>query len=432
MKNFKKLENSKVSFDVKIPKDTLEKFKQKYAKEYSSKNPIKGFRAGKAPVEKVIEEAGREKFYENVADMAVREVYVKTVMDNDIQAIGSPEIKLQKFDIDKEEIEFASTVAVFPEIDMPDIKKLDIEKPDLSKIKATEKEVNNTLEKLQESRAKLITVQRESKKGDRVEVDFQLLRDKVPYEGGSSKSHPLVLGAKDSKFIPGFEDNLIGLKAGETKNFKLKFPKKYHDKNLADQEGEFEIKMNLVQERQLPELNDTFAKNIGKFKDAKDMKKQVKENIRQEKEKKEISKALDNALLKIIDETKIEIPEVMVKEEIEKMTQELEQNVMQMGLTLDQYLTQIKKSKEDIQKEWKNDAKKRITAAMILKKITEDNNLKPTQEELENRIKLMQLQNPALKDDQHKDHLNSYANHIILNEKALDWLKKEALGIKIK
>ncbi|MBD3300216.1 MAG: trigger factor [Candidatus Moranbacteria bacterium] len=427
MIKIEKQPKSKVKFKVKVSKDDIEKYKEMTAKDYSTQNPIKGFRPGKAPVEKVKEEMGQQKFMEKVLDSAIQKEYVKTILNNEIKAIGTPKIDLGKnFSGIDNEFDFEVEVAVFPKLKMPDLKEIKFEKPSLNKIKIESKEIDDVLERIRESRVKLVTVKRPAKKGDRVEIDFKIFLNKVPYENGSAKDFPVTIGKSKDQLVPGFEDKLIGMKENETKKFKLKFPPKYHDKNLADKEVEFEVLMKLVQERQLPKLEDNFAKEIGQYKSLQDLKDHIKENLKQEKERKTINQSLDKALNQIIEKVKTEIPQAMIDEEKQKMYNELTANVKQMGLDMPDYFKHIKKTKEEIFKEWEQDAQKRIKGALILKEIAALNKLNPKRMEIAQKMELIKTQNPDLKDER---YLKDYAKMLVKNQMAIDWIKKELLGL---
>jgi len=323
----------------------LRKYIKKAAKNYSTKNSIKGFRPGKAPYKKVEQEIGREKLFQQGYEVAIREKLTDAIIEHKIASIGNPSISLKQAKLD-EDLIFEAILSVFPKIKLCNIKEIKVKKPDLKKAKPETKEVETQIDRMRKMRAKLITVNRACKKEDRVEVDFKLFMGGVPVEGGTSKNHPIVLGENEKAFIPGFEDNIIGMKKDDKKKFKLKFPDKYHDKTLEGKEGEFDVKMKLVQVQELPELNDDFVKGLGKFKDTADFKTKIQENIKKEKESKLIAASLDELMLKIIKGSKINIPDVLINQEKNQMLRELETNVSNMGLNLDDYLTQIKTTKE--------------------------------------------------------------------------------------
>jgi trigger factor len=317
----KDLPQSEIILEINISKQELASFAKKAALIYSKKNPLPGFRPGKATVEAVKKVAGEEGFKKEVLETAINKTFLAALLEKKLDIFGSPKIDVKENSPETGLI-YEARISVFPEITLPDLKKLKFKKPNLEEIKITEEETTKVLDHLRKSRAKTVTVNREAKKGDLVEINFKLSFSGVPVEGGSSMNHPLVIG--EEKFIPGFEDQLIGLKAEEKKNFSLDFPKDYYDDNLKGKKGEFEILMKLVQEQELPEVTDDFAKGLGRFTSAENLRESLRNNLRNEKEAKMIHESLEDLIKTIAEETKTEIPNVFVEEEKNKMLSELE------------------------------------------------------------------------------------------------------------
>jgi len=305
----------------------------------------------------------------------------------------------------------------------------------MPEIKIEEKEIQKTIDNLLSMRAKEAAVTREAKKGDRCELDFETFIDNVAIEGGQAKKYSLELGK--SQMIPGFEENLVGKKAGEDFEFDLRFPKDYHNKGVADKIAHFKIKMHTVFERTLPEVNDEFAKGLG-FKSLEMFKKHLKTNIRQEKEQNEQAKKDKEIIDLIMSKSKFgDIPEALLNSEIDKMIMELKDNVSKQGLVFEDYLKHLKKSEAELKIDFAGDALKRIEAALIIRKIAENEKIEATAEEIDQEVersiamyKLQQVPEPELKkiekqlrSEQYRDYVSS----LLRNRKTIELLRAEII-----
>jgi trigger factor len=425
----KDLPQSEIILEINISKQELASFAKKAALIYSKKNPLPGFRPGKATVEAVKKVAGEEGFKKEVLETAINKTFLAALLEKKLDIFGSPKIDVKENSPETGLI-YEARISVFPEITLPDLKKLKFKKPNLEEIKITEEETTKVLDHLRKSRAKTVTVNREAKKGDLVEINFKLSFSGVPVEGGSSMNHPLVIG--EEKFIPGFEDQLIGLKAEEKKNFSLDFPKDYYDDNLKGKKGEFEILMKLVQEQELPEVTDDFAKGLGRFTSAENLRESLRNNLRNEKEAKMIHESLEDLIKTIAEETKTEIPNVFVEEEKNKMLSELENQLTHMGLSLETYLEKVKTTKKALLGDWHDDAKKRVKTELALMTIGKEKEISATKEEIEKETeKLLNefRQSGAETKDIDPERVKAYAENFLSKQKVIAWLKKEFLEV---
>lgn len=382
-----KLKGSEVKISVVIPKEGFAKYFDAAAKSLASEMKVDGFRNGKVPVDMVEKTVGAEKLVYEAAQEAVREAYINAVLDNKVDAIGEPKIDIKKI-AKGNNFEFTATVGVLPEMELGDWKK-DVAKINKEfakkEVKVEEKEVDHEVEYLATQRANVVTVNREVKKGDQVEIDFDVFLDNVAIENGSSKKHVMVVG--DGKFIPGFEDNLIGMKAGEEKTFKLNFPKEYHAKHLAGKEHEFQVKVNLVQEKQVAKIDDEFAKTVGKFKSLKELKDNIKKGIDEEKKRKQGDEHKKAIIEAIIETVSVEIPKALLEREVDVMMGELEADISRMGLDKEGYLKQVKMTEEKMKEGWEKDAApKRVKAALILRELAEQEKIVPDTKEIEEKV----------------------------------------------
>lgn len=425
----KELPESQIELFISLPAAEFKTFTQKAAQKISKTKSIPGFRPGKATPEAVESKVGLETLIQEAAELAVKESYLAALLQEKLLAVGPPQIEVKKIGKGAD-LEFQATVAIFPKMQLCDLSQIKVEKPDLKKIKADPKKIEQTLENLRKMRAKLTTVKRAAQKGDRVEIDFKLSLAGVPQENGESKNHPLVIG--ENRFIPGFEEELIGLKEGEEKSFKLRFPKTYHAQNLQDKEGEFLVKMKLVQEQELPELNDELAKNLGHFKSLEEFKKNLEDNQLMEQKLALIDKSLTTLLETIAEKSLATIPAIMIEDEKKKMLEELRHNVSHLGISFEQYLEQIKKTQEDLLKSWDEGAKKRLLVSLALQEIAQKKDIKAEEKEVEARLhQLIHEMGASPEELKNIDpqNIQRYAQSLIVNDKVIAYLKKEFLGV---
>jgi trigger factor len=424
----KKLPKSQIGFELVVPWKNWEKYLDQSAEELSKEIKISGFRPGKAPRNLVEQKIGKANILSDAAEKAVKKSYVDYVFKKKIEAIGNPKVEIKEIEEGKD-LKFDIIVSVMPEIQVSgdykkDVKKINEEfgKKDA---KIEEKDIDIEIEKLANSRVKLVTVMREAKNNDSVEIDFEVLVGGVPIENGTSKKHPMIIGK--GVFIPGFEENLIGMREGEEKEFELAFPESYHKKDLAGKPAIFKVKMNLVQERQTPEINDDFAKSLGSFSDLTALRKNMKEGLEHEKEHKMKEDRRAEFIEAIIKNSKTDLPDILIEEELEKMIQEFEYQISPMGMTIDQYLENIKKDKTELKKDWVAQAKKRVISALALKQIVKDEDIKIDSKEIEAEInKTMQYYKNVKDIEKNLDmeRLYQYSKGVLENEKVFEVLEK--------
>ena len=382
----KKLDDSRIEIKNSVTWDNWKGLLDEAVKEASKEMKIEGFRPGKAPRKIVEKKIGKDMLFNSAAEKAISKNYPETLEKESIKAIGSPQIKVNVLEEGKA-LEYSVITAVMPEVKLGSWKN-EVERVNKDfakkKIEITNEELDSELKKLANSRVKMITVKREAKKGDAAQVDFKVLRNDVPIEGGTATNHNLVLG--NNVFIPGFEDNVIGMKEGDIKEFDLKFPDKYHEKSLAGQNAHFEVKMKLVQKREVPEVNDDFAKSLGEFKNIEELRKNIKGGLTKEKEMKTKEERRGEITEKLIEKTEVDLPEILIHEELHKMTHELEAQIQQMGMQLDQYLEKMRKTREDLEKDWKPQAEKRLKAALALEQVAKDREINVDSEKIEGEM----------------------------------------------
>jgi len=382
---------------------------------------VAGFRPGKAPKNAVEKEVGSERFESEVLDIILPETYYEAITQEKLDVVGAPEVKVLKF-VPTDGLTYEATVEIMPSIKVPDLTKISVKR---EKVATTKKEVEEVLNDLAKQLQKYEKVDRVAKKGDRVEINFEGFLKGLPFEGGKSENHPLVLGS--GSFIPGFEEQLEGTKADQEKEIEVTFPADYHSENLKGEKVTFKVKVLQVEEIILPEMTDDFAKQIGAFKDLDALKADIEKQLVFTKETEQRRKVEDEVLEKIAAKVKFLVPESLVTQEQHRLLHEAENNLAQQGIQLPQYLEMIKKTKEELEAEMKPEAEKRVRIGMILTQIAKNGDYKASEKEIKETIEKRLANVP---EEQSTEARNYYESHEgthqlennIVGTKVLDYL----------
>ena len=422
----KDLEKSEIELKVTVPWSEWEKHIDEAASVLSQDLKVPGFRKGKIPRNIVEQKIPKAAILEEAANRAVQKTYSEAITEKKLNVIGSPKAEVLKI-AEGNDLEYRVTTAVVPVARMGswkgDIKKIN-KKYAASTVAVSDEEVEKEIEQIAASRVQLVEVDREARDGDSVLIDFTVKQSGVPIERGTSKNHPLILG--HGVFIPGFEEQVMGMRAGKEKSFDLNFPEEYHEKNLAGKPATFEVKLNTVQERKTPEISDAFAKSLGEFEDLAALKKSVRGGMLEEKVKAEAEKKRGEFIEAIVKATKTVLPEVLVHEELHRMLGEFEMQIGGMGMTLDAYFAQIQKTREEIEEEWRPQAEKRIMAALALEEIATQESIEIPSEEIEAEMNKVMAQYKNIKDAEKNVDLGklyTYIKGTKQNEKVFELLE---------
>lgn len=383
---------------------------------------IPGFRKGKAPFKIVERYYGDEVFYQDAFNKLVPEVYEKELKDAKIEAVSNPKLDVVQMEKGKDLI-FTAIISTKPEVKLGKYKGIDLKKVEY---KVTDETINEEIKKMQDKNSRMVSIDnREAKKDDTVTIDFDGSVDGVPFEGGKSENYDLVIGS--NSFIPGFEDQVIGMKLGEEKDIKVKFPKDYFEKKLADKDAIFKVKVNGIKEKQLPELDDEFAKDVSEFDTLVDLKKDIKSKKNKENEHRAKHEIEDNAIDIVCENTKINIPEGMIELEIDNMIENTNQRLQYQGISIDQYLKMIGKTLQDLRSELKNDAEKSVKRRLVLDQIIADEKItfddKFIKEKLEEAAKQY---NQKVEDLEKNEDFKHYLEETSKSQQAIDFIIKNA------
>ena len=384
----KKLSDTNVCLTITLGADELNAAEQVALTKMARDLKVPGFRKGKVPVSVAAKHVNPMALQEQVLDNALSKAVAEAFMNEKLQALERPSVEVKKF-VPNQEVEFTAEATVVPPVKLGDYKKLKA-KPQAVKVEA--KDVDEIIERMQQNFVEKSEVERAAREGDEAIIDFVGKKDGVAFDGGSAKDFALKLGG--GQFIPGFEEGVVGHKAGETFDLDLEFPKDYHAENLAGAKVVFSVTLHKVNELKLPELNDEFAAKCGPFTDVKELKADIKREITAQKEREAKEKLKDELVAELADSSKVALPELLIDDQLRSIEQDLMQNLSYRGLTMDSYLkAQGFKDKADWQKkEARPAAEKRVKAGLVLAELSKELGVEVSREELDAQISTFKQQ----------------------------------------
>lgn len=379
-----KMEKNMAKLTIEVSAEDLDKAMQNAYQKAKGKIAIPGFRKGKAPRKMIEQMYGKGIFLEDAANALIPEHYSKALEECDLEIVSQPEIDVVQAEPGKAFI-FTAEVAVKPEVTLGDYKGLEVPK---SEVEVTDEDVDAEIKKEQEKNSRTVTVEdRGAENGDITTIDFEGFVDGVAFEGGKGTDYPLTLGS--GSFIPGFEDQLVGAKAGDHVEVNVTFPEEYQAAELAGKAAVFQCDVKKVEAKELPELDDDFAQDVSEFDTLAEYKEDIKKNLTDKKEK-EARAAKENAAVdKAIENAQMEIPDAMVDTQVRQMINDFASRMQSQGLTMEQYFQFTGMTVEKMQEEMKPQALKRIQTRLVLEKIAEVENIQPTEEEVNEEISKM-------------------------------------------
>ncbi len=380
---------------------------------------VAGFREGKAPLAIIEKNIDQNLLQGDFLDEAMTQLYAKATVDENIRPVTRPQVTVKKF-VPYSSLEFDVTTNIIGPIKLPDYKKITVTR---DSVKVLAKDVNDVLESLQARLAEKKQIDRAAKTDDEVVIDFSGVDSKKqPIEGADGKDYPLVLGS--NAFIPGFEDNVSGMKAGDEKSFDLTFPKDYGVSDLAGKKVTFTVTAKQVNELQKPEVDEAFVAKVGPFSSVDELKEDIKKQLSAEREREVIEKQQNELLKKISDKTTVEIPEALIEQQVVYNLDEVRRNLTYRGQTYEEYLKALGKSEEEYKKELAEPAHEQIKASLILSEIAEKENLSIQPEELDLRIQLLkgQYQDPQMQSELVKPENRRDIASRMLSEKVVNFL----------
>ena len=383
---------------------------------------IPGFRKGKAPIKMVEKQYGVQIFYEDAFNEVAPIAMEEAVKENNLEVVSRPEIDIKQMEKGKDLI-FTATVQTKPEVKLGKYKGIEIKKIEY---KVEDKDIEHELGHMQERNARLVTVEdRPVQKDDTAVIDFEGFVDGVAFEGGKAENHELVIGS--NTFIPGFEDQIIGMKTGEEKDINVKFPDEYFSKDLAGKDATFKVKLNEIKVKEMPNLDDEFAKDVSEFDTLEELKKSIQEKLEEENKTREKHETEDNAIQAVCDGVEVEIPNGMIEMEIDNAVRDIETRLSYQGMKLEQYLQMMGKTMSEFRKEYEEQAQKSVKTRLVLEAVAQDAKIEVTEEEINAKLKEM-AEKYNKKEDELKDNeqLKNYIKENLKAEKTVNYIVENA------
>ena len=384
---------------------------------------IPGFRKGKAPMQIVEKYYGKEIFYEDAFNEVAGEALDEAVKENKLEVVSRPDIEVEQIEKGKD-LKFSAIMQTKPEAEVSKYKGIEIKKVEYN---VTDEDINHELGHMQEHNSRLISIEdRPVESGDIATIDFEGFVDGKAFEGGKAENHDLEIGS--NTFIPGFEDQIIGMKIDEEKDVVVKFPEEYFSKDLAGKDAVFKVKVHEIKKKELPKLDDEFAKDVSEFDTLKELKADIK--AKQEKQNEERAKyETQEAVVKALCENvKVQIPSGMVEMEVDNMLRDIEQRLSYQGLKLEQYLQMMGKTMEDMRKEYEPQAINGIKSRLALEAVIKAEKIEATDKEIDEKMKEM-AKNYGKENDEEflkNENVRNYIKEGLESEKAIDFLVKNA------
>ena len=380
---------------IKIEGEQWKKCLDKALKEATKNVKIDGFRKGKAPKDTVIKKYGQGNIWIDAADLCVQDAYRQMLDEKkDLEIVARPDGTISA--VNDDYVEFTFTLTLKPEVKLGKYKGIKIEK---DKVKVTDKEIEDSLNSMRQRFAEVVTKDGQVEENDTVIIDFEGFKDGEPFAGGKGENYSLTIGS--NTFIPGFEEQIIGMKKGEEKEIVVTFPDDYHAEELKGQPAIFKVKLHEIKETKLPELNEEFFEDLDYegVKDEASLKKVLKDNILARKEREADNKYLDQLLDECIKNMEVDIPHIMIHEEIDRMLAQYEENLKMQGLTLEQFYQFTNSDEEALKDQMHEEAEKRVSIRLLLEAIIKEEKIEVTKEETEKELEELLKQYQMEKED---------------------------------
>ena len=407
------LEKNMAKLTIEVSAEDFEKALQKAYEKNKNKIAVNGFRKGKVPRAVIEKVYGAGVFYEDAANAIIPDAYAKAADESELEIVSQPKIDVVQIEAGKPFI-FEATVAVKPEVELGQYKGVEVAKCDTD---VTDADVEEELKKAQDKNSRIVTVEdRAVKDGDMTTIDFEGFVDGEAFEGGKGEDYPLTIGSHS--FIDNFEEQIIGMNIGDEKEINVTFPEEYHAEELKGKPAMFKVKVKEIKEKVLPELDDDFAQDVSDFDTLAEYKEDLKKNITVRKENEAKAKKEDEAIAKIIEDSKMDIPDAMVDTQVNRMVEDFAQRLQQQGLSVEQYFQYTGMTADKIMEEMKPEAVKRIQSRLVLEAVVKAENIETSEEDFEAELKKM-AETYKMELDQIKEFMGDYEKKQIKEDLAI-------------
>ena len=420
-----KTENAnEVKFEITVEAEKFDNAIKKVYFQSAKYFNIPGFRKGKAPMQIVEKYYGKEIFYEDAFNEVAQGALEEAIAENKLEIVARPEIdEIKQMEKGKDLI-FTVVLQTKPEAELGKYKGIEIPKIEYN---VTDKDIEHELEHMQEHNSRLVSIEdRPVEKGDIVTIDFEGFADGKAFEGGKAENYELEIGS--NTFIPGFEDQIIGMKLEEEKDVNVKFPKEYFSKDLADKDATFKVKLHEIKKKELPKLDDEFAKDASEFDTLKELKEDIKKKLEKQNEDRTKYETEEAVVKALCENTKVDIPSAMIEAEVDRMYKDLETRLSYQGAKLEQYLKMMGKTEEEVKKEYEPQAKEGIKSRLAIEAVIKAEKIEATDKEVEDKLKEMAKSYGKENDKEFlkNENVKNYIKESIESEKALEFLIKNA------
>lgn len=422
----KELEKAQVELTIEVSIEEMQPFLEKAAAKISESKNIPGFRPGKATMDAVKQSVGDMALWQDAAESAVWHHLKHAVKSEGLETVGQPQIAVEKLAPDNP-FTFKATLNLLPSVELPEFSKLTVEREEVS---ITDEQVEEAVEEVRTMRRAEALVDRAAKEGDKLEVSLKVtLKD----ETLDDQNHvDVIIG--ENRYIKGFEEALVGLKKDEEKDFDLTFPKDYYNKDLAEKEANFAVKVLNVFELTKPEVSEEFVKAVGNVETVEEFKKQLRGNLEAEATKQAEQKVENDMVEKLVKHTTFgDIPDALINSEVNVMMQEFAQRMTQQGTNVDDYLKRVGKTEGEFMLEFTPQATERVKSALALRTFVNQEKLEIPADELDTKVSMMKEMYQHNKEAQEQMATAEYKEHLhstLLSRKALDTLKEKVMGEK--
>lgn len=376
------LEKNKVKFVVETTKEEWEHCLDHSFEHNKGKYNVQGFRKGKAPRSVIEKNYGEYVFYDDAINHSFSHNYTEILdKETDLEPIDHPSVNILDF---KNGLKYEITVEVKPEVALGEYKNLEIKK---ESVEVSSEEIETELKLAQDKAGRLVSVDRPIKEGDTATIDFSGSLNGVKFDGGTSTDYDLVIGSHS--FIAGFEEQLVGMKKGETKTIEVTFPENYMEESLKGKPADFEVTIKEVRQKELPVLDDEFAKNYSEFDSLEEYKKDIEKSLKESKEKEATYKAENDLIDKVTENATVEVSDTLIEKQIDEFIKDFEYRLMYQGLKLDDYLKHMNSSLKELRESRRDDAIKTAKTKLVLEEIIKREKIEVTETEVENKLKEM-------------------------------------------
>ena len=381
MATMEKLEGSKVKLTIEVSADQFEAATQQAYHKAGKRFNVPGFRKGKAP-RKVIENMyGPLAFFDDAFDIVYPEAYQAAVKEQGIEPVDRPDVSIETLPSEETPLVFSLTVAVKPEVELGQYKGIEVE---ARAYNVTDEEVDAAIAQLQEGVARMIDVDRPVENGDTVNLDYSGSVDGVKFDGGTAQGQTLVIGS--GMFIPGFEEQMIGMANGEEKDIHVTFPEDYHAENLAGKEAVFTVKVNGIQVKELPELDDEFAKDVSEYDTLADLREGKRKELLEQAENEAKLEKENDVIRKVVENAKVEIPDAMVERQIDNFLGDMSYRLSMQGLSMDDYLKYTHTDMSVLRDQYRADAALRVKSQLTIEAVSKAEGMEASPEEINKKI----------------------------------------------